>query len=69
MTVSDKEAKEFNKMLDNLKKEADKEADYNGGGAYKAFLMSSRSFFSSSFDIITNPIERFFFSHLLCQLQ
>jgi len=38
MTVSDKEAKEFNKMLDKLKKEADKESDYNGGGAYKAFL-------------------------------
>jgi hypothetical protein len=38
MTVSDKEAKEFNKMLDKLKQEADKEDDYNGGGAYKAFL-------------------------------
>ena len=38
MTVSDKEAKEFNKMLDKLKQEADQENDYNGGGAYKAFL-------------------------------
>ena len=38
MTTSNKEAKDFHKMLDKLKQEADKEDDYNGGGAYKAFL-------------------------------
>ena len=27
-----------NKKLDKLKEEADKEIDYQGGGAYKAFL-------------------------------
>jgi len=27
-----------NKKLDELKEEADKEIDYQGGGAYKAFL-------------------------------
>tara|TARA_R100001509_G_scaffold121899_2_gene75801 strand:+ start:83 stop:241 length:159 start_codon:yes stop_codon:yes gene_type:complete len=38
MTVSDKEAKEFNKMLDKLKQEADKEVEYQGGQAYYKFL-------------------------------
>jgi hypothetical protein len=36
--VSDKDAKEFNKTFEQLKKEADAEEDYNGGGAYRAFL-------------------------------
>jgi len=38
MTTTDKDSKEFYKMIDKLKQEADKEDDYNGGGAYKAFL-------------------------------
>ena len=38
MTTTNKEAKDFHKMLDKLKKEADQEKDYNGGGAYRAFL-------------------------------
>ena len=32
------EQKLKNKKLDKLKEEADKEIDYAGGGAYKAFL-------------------------------
>ena len=36
--VSDKEAKEFNKTLEQLKKEADAENEYNGGKAYKEIL-------------------------------
>ena len=36
--VTDKDAKEFNKTFKKLKKEADAEVDYNGGGAYRAFL-------------------------------
>tara|TARA_R110002126_G_scaffold245905_1_gene388934 strand:+ start:328 stop:516 length:189 start_codon:yes stop_codon:yes gene_type:complete len=32
------EQKLKNKKLDKLKEEADKEIDYQGGGAYKAFL-------------------------------
>ena len=32
------EPKFKNKKLDKLKEEADKEIDYQGGGAYKAFL-------------------------------
>ena len=32
------EQKLRNKKLDKLKEEADKEIDYAGGGAYKAFL-------------------------------
>ena len=38
MTTSNKEAKDFHKMIEKLKKEADQEEDYNGGGAYRAFL-------------------------------
>jgi len=38
MTTTDKEAKEFWNMIDKLKQDADKEEDYNGGGAYRAFL-------------------------------
>lgn len=36
--ITDKDAKEFNKTFEQLKKEADAEEDYNGGGAYRAFL-------------------------------
>ena len=36
--VSDEEAKKFNKTLEQLKKEADEENEYNGGKAYKEFL-------------------------------
>ena len=36
MTVSDKEAKEFNKTLEEVKKKVNE--DYQSGGAYKAFL-------------------------------
>ena len=35
---ADKEAEEFNKTLEELKKKADAEEDYQGGGAYRAFL-------------------------------
>ena len=38
MTTTNKEAKEFNKTLEELKKKADAEEDYQAGGAYKAFL-------------------------------
>ena len=38
MTTTNKEAKDFHKMLDKLKKDADKEEDYNGGGAYRLSL-------------------------------
>jgi len=36
--VSDEEAKKFNKTLEQLKKEADEEQEYNGGKCYKEFL-------------------------------
>jgi len=36
--ITDKDAKEFNKTLEELKKKADAEEDYQGGGAYRAFL-------------------------------
>ena len=36
--ITDKDAKEFNKTFEQLKKKADAEEDYNGGGAYRAFL-------------------------------
>tara|TARA_R110000803_G_scaffold205475_1_gene272156 strand:+ start:45 stop:323 length:279 start_codon:yes stop_codon:yes gene_type:complete len=38
MTVNNKEAQEFNKTLEDLKKKADEEVDYQGGKAYRAFL-------------------------------
>jgi len=38
MTTTNKDSKDFYKMLDKLKQDADKEEDYNGGGAYRAFL-------------------------------
>ena len=38
MTTTDKEAKEFHKTLNELKKQSDAKEDYNSGGAYKAFL-------------------------------
>ena len=38
MTTTKKDSEEFYKMIEKLKKEADQEEDYNGGGAYRAFL-------------------------------
>jgi len=36
--ITNEDAKEFNKTLEQLKKEADEENEYNGGKAYKEFL-------------------------------
>ena len=38
MTVSDKEALEFDKMLKDLKKQSEQEDEYKSGLAYRKFL-------------------------------
>ena len=38
MTTTKKDSEDFYKMLDKLKKDADKETEYQGGKAYYKFL-------------------------------
>jgi len=38
MTTTNKDSKEFYKMLEKIKKDADEETEYQGGKAYYKFL-------------------------------